>query len=241
MSSPNRRNNTRSNSTSSSITLEDIRQLITAAKQEIISNTNEKFDDINRKLTELTNRVHQLEESVLSVKQDNESQAKEIDCLKTQVWCLKDMPTFVLNEVEDRNRRRLNLMISGIPECSSGSVEERKVFDEKNFSSMTAEIGVNDTKPTNIIRIGRATGDRPRLMKATFHSPELRDEILRKGKFLRNSTNFPRSYINPDLTITQRQENKSLRDELRQRKAVGEKVMIRGGKVVEIRDGQNFQ
>ena len=51
-------------------------------------------------------------------------------------------------------------------------------------------------------------------------------QILSKAKTLRNSTEWNRVYISPDLTPKERAENKKLRDELKRRRNEGEANLI---------------
>ena len=58
-------------------------------------------------------------------------------------------------------------------------------------------------------------------------------EILRNSKCLRDSDEFKGIYINPDQTQLQRMEAYNLRQELKQRRAAGEDVLIRRGEIVK--------
>ena len=42
----------------------------------------------------------------------------------------------ILDEVEERNRRKANLIIAGIPKQSEGTAEERKLIDREKIESL---------------------------------------------------------------------------------------------------------
>ena len=89
-----------------------------------------------------------------------------------------------------------------------------------------------------IHRIGKQVEGRDRLLRVVCCDEESKIGILRQAKLLSN-TSFKKVYINPDLTKTQREERKRLREELKRRKDVGEDVTIRYGRIVAASD-RNF-
>ena len=61
----------------------------------------------------------------------------------------------------------------------------------------------------------------------------MKRSILKQATKLRNNSNWNKVFISPDLTPKEREINKKLREELRNRKQAGEKNMtIRYGKIV---------
>lgn len=123
----------------------------------------------------------------------------------------------------------------GLPECTSGSIEERKSGDLEKVISLADEIGLQGFQPKEMSRIGKLNSHRPRLLRIRCQDLEIRAALLLAAKKLRFSQNFKTVYVNPDRTSLQRDIFKKLRMELKRRKETGETVIIRGGKVV---DGQ---
>ena len=78
----------------------------------------------------LVSRVDDLEQS--NTQLQKQCQQLEENC--------KSMEKSILEEVEDRNRRRKNLIISGIPEEMEGSAEERKETDRIKIESLFKEL-----------------------------------------------------------------------------------------------------
>ena len=65
-------------------------------------------------------------------------------------------------------------------------------------------------------------------------------EILRSARKLRSSNEFRNVYVNKDLIKEDREKEKKLRYELKERRDKENGVfVIKGGKVVEVKDGLN--
>ena len=52
----------------------------------------------------------------------------------------------LLSEIEDRHARREFLIISGVPECNSGNITERKSFDKSAIQQVVVELGSTTLK-----------------------------------------------------------------------------------------------
>jgi hypothetical protein len=146
----------------------------------------------------------------------------------------------VLEEVEDRHRRRRNLVFSGIPEQTSGSVDERKKADTACVEQILQDLSINDVEPLHVYRVGRPVPGKSRMLKVQFDDEKNRQNVLRNAKKLRNNTKHNGVYINPDLTFAQRRDRKMLMEELKRRRDAGEEVMIFQGKIVQKSSNENF-
>ena len=85
-----------------------------------------------------------------------------------------------------------------------------------------------------LIRLGRKKdGNRPLLVKMV--EEEAKRELIRKANKLRYSTRFPKVYIARDMTDEERENDRRLRQELRERRSQhgGVKLIIRRGRVME--------
>ena len=148
----------------------------------------------------------------------------------------------ITQEVEDRNRRRHNLIVSGIPEEEQGSVQERREADRSKIGTLMNDLDDDwdDDDIAHVHRIGNNVSKGPRLIRVICQKKTVRNDVLRQAKKLRNHPAHKHVYINPDLTVSQRAENKRLRDELKQRRSNGETVVIRNGKVMNKIESRNF-
>ena len=105
---------------------------------------------------------------------------------------------------------------------------------------MASTIGVGDLDPEEVTRIGRANSSGARLLRFKCESTIEKFDILKKAKDLRNHPEFKGVYINPDLTKSQRETHKALREKLKERRAAGEQVRIYRGRIVEKDTEKNF-
>ena len=232
--SPSQRN-TRSRSNS----LDDV-------KSEIITAFKEELNQVSMKLDTLIKRVKDVEESVSSILKTQERQGAEIDSLKEALARATAEKLSVFDEIEDRDRRRTNLIISGLEE-KDGSVEERKEWDKSNTVKLLTHLGIiaenagvsYEDVVTTSYRVGRHRPDGNRLLKVVCKDQAAKKDILGKAKELRSNSTYRNVYINPDLTPMQQEESKRLRTELRSRRDKGEDVIIRRGKIIS-RSLQNF-
>lgn len=70
-------------------------------------------------------------------------------------------------EVEEKHRRRKFLIISGLPEKDSGTIEEKREADEEAIENIANAIGVRGLEPEEVSGIGRINETRPRLLRFT--------------------------------------------------------------------------
>ena len=102
-------------------------------------------------------------------------------------------------ELEDRSR---NVMIFGLPDSESESVEQY-------VETLLAQIG-EKPRVTDCRRIGRYQAEAVRPVRLTLSSASVAGQIRRKGKLLRDTVDFKTVYLSPDRTLTEREERKKL-------------------------------
>lgn len=203
------------------ITLNDIKLLIENSKAEILSSLKKEIDGLTIVLTKLNKRVEEVESKNLQ--------------LEERVQQLEDDHANLLSEIEDRDRRKSNLIISGIPEKVDCSSDERRQWDEEVSATLFQSLGeaFNTTAITGTYRIGKIDPKKPpRLLRVTCRDAQTKREIVKKAANLRNIPKYRNVYINPDRTPKEQREHKRLTEELKRRKSLGERVKIRDGKIV---------
>ena len=80
-------------------------------------------------------------------------------------------------------------------------------------------------------------GNRPRLLRISVKDTSTKYKILKYSPNLnKNNQNSPKIYINPDYTAKEREANKKLREQLKERRETepGKTFKIDRGRVVEI-------
>ncbi len=82
--------------------------------------------------------------------------------------------------------------------------------------------------------------DGQRLIKLEVASENIKRNLLRAAKRLKNSPEFANVYISPDLTPQQQSKQKQLQQQLKAMREDGEDVVIRGGRIQPRYQNPNF-
>ena len=224
---------------------QDMKTLVESSKSEILDAVKKENDRLQSMIQDLKTRFDDLETH-------NRCLVARCDFLETKCSQLEKRISqsemsdeTLINETLERYRRRKWLMVSGLPEPTTGSIRERKNADIQELTDLASTIGVDDLdlEPEEVMRVGRSNASGPRLLRFKCESTNVKFDILKKAKDLRNHPELNGVYINPDLTKSQRATNKSLREELKRRRAEGERVYIHRGKIVvkSTETDENFQ
>lgn len=141
-----------------------------------------------------------------------------------------NLTSVIMDEIENRESRRNNVVIFGLHE------EEDATEDHNQITELlsTLDVDENATVTKRSFRMGKK-GLRPRPVKVIFDSPDKCNLVLRAASRLSKlspDNNFRKVYIKPDLTPEQLMREKKLREELKSRRAAGENVVMRRGKIV---------
>ena len=195
----------------------------------------DELKNVTKVLDCLQTKMCEVEGTILRVLETQRKQEEEIKALKEDIQRMKDDNTNILAEIEDRDRRKANLIVSGLQEMEEGSVEERKQWDLAKVQALFSHLEDKEEPSagvSNTFRIGRINSSKPRLLKVVCATAEFKRSLLLKAKSLRENTEYKHVYVNPDLTPSQQAQNKQLREELRRRRNLGEEVIIRHGAIV---------
>jgi archaellum component FlaC len=230
---------TRSGSNAQAISLNDIKTLIESTKNETLEKVKEEIAKLHSIISPFLKKIEELEKV-------NEQLVKRISILEEKHHNIKEANAVshsiqidFLSESEDRLRRRNYLIVSGLQERKEGSIAERKAADVDLINDMARTIGIQKFSPLDAMRIGKVT-QKPRLLRIKCSDFDEKMSLLRAATQLRRSTEFKQVFINPDLTKMQREIQRTLRMELRRRRDAGERVAIRGERIIEVKD-QDFQ
>ena len=234
MGEPPRKNKgpqTRSNS--QDISLGDICTLISDAKNEILRSLKPDLERLNNNIASLSSKIKTIETRLDNLSQRQTTQATEIETLKLSYESMTTLlPSTILDEVDNRFRRRTNIIIRGLPELEEGSANDRRDHDVTrtnavlNYLSCDSNIIVK-----NVTRIGKKRPNGHRLLKIVLPDEDMKRDILQKAKSLRSSSKFADVFISPDLTPQQQNDQKNLQIQLKSRRAEGEDVVIRSGRI----------
>ena len=191
-----------------------------------------KLDMILRLLDHQEKRLKDIEEAT----QDLEPQTIDSKIEKAVEKKLNEMA----EEQQEKERIRLNLVISNIPESQEEGTEARIIDDLMNVRKKIEDIAPGTplaTEVYNPIRLGRyEAGKPPRPIKFTCRTEDAKKFILQNARKIKQTVkeNKKKIWINNDLTRKEREAGKALRDELKRRTSAGETdLVIRSGKIVK--------
>jgi hypothetical protein len=137
----------------------------------------------------------------------------------------KDIRMGVVEELE-REKRRTNLVLMGVPEGDDG--EGREIVTDV-VNGLVPEVKVEFVI---VGRIGKK-GNVARPVRIRVDEQGHRRKLLARAKDLKGKEGLDKIYIMPDLTRLQQQEDKALRDEVKRLRTAGETgVRIEKGVVV---------
>ena len=181
--------------------------------------------------------------------QDREERKKEIEQIK------KDLVTEGVKEIRkerdveerkvyelqtkideiERERKRKNVMIFNLRESKHEEAKERYCEDERNCKDIFSNtLGIQQVNIMNVIRLGKKMPNKVRPLLVKLGSEEERINILRNTSKLRQSQQFVRVYVTRDMTEKEREKDRSLRQELKEKREKEEDwYIIRRGRVVK--------
>ena len=147
----------------------------------------------------------------------------------------------LFDEMQDKEKRKLNVVVHNLKEGMGQSHAERGQRDSEMFEKMVRD-GLKLTAHTSrTFRVGRQEGDKPRLLVVTLSSMTEKIEILKSAASLRD-TDWGNIYITPDLTWKEREKARQLRSELARRREAGEMhIVIRHGQIVTVPEAKRQQ
>lgn len=167
-------------------------------------------------LDDLKSLIMKLQEEIQSMKSEYASTPKP------EVSNFED----IIAEINERNKRKRNLIIYGIEEHSNGTDEDRtkldkdKTTDLLQFLTPTMLEDANyDIKP---IRLGISRNNRPRPIKVILKNDQMVNNVIQNAKKLKNNHNFGRVSVAFDRTPREYAHYMKLKSELQERQNAGE-------------------
>jgi hypothetical protein len=145
-------------------------------------------------------------------------------------------------EMMERDKTKNNLILIGVSEYERGDDEKERV--EKIVEALIQETRV---KYKIMGRVGRkepragttAGGGCPRPIRIVVEDTGDSRRLLARGKTLKGKADFEEIFVVPDLTKLQQEEDKKLRDKLKEIRESGRKqAKIEKGEIVEEVEGK---
>ena len=185
-------------------------------------NTREKvISSVEEEVKELKNEIRKLKEARNSKNIKTEESAGINRLVPTLYTTNQDNQ--VLKEIEDRNARRRNVIITGIEEKTEEDVME-------TVTGLLEKIGSITTMSFITYRIGKANVDKTRPIIVKFENEIDKEHVLCKKWKLKNMTGCEKIFVREDMTWKQRETLTDLIREARERTAEreNERWTVRG-------------
>lgn len=228
---------TRSGSSSATLTIADVKVLTDSVRVEVIDTLKSEIGSLKEVISSLQGSINALEKKNQALQQRCSDVDAELQLLRADKF---ETASTIVGEVEDRLRRGCNLVISGVPEPD---FDDPPVSDFSKCAKIIETV-CDDLTSEGVIktanRIGRPGARGPRLLKIKCKDVETRNQILRRAKDLRKSSQYKGVFINPDRTRMEQMHFKSLLKDLKYRKDNNEDVVIFRDSVVRRKDVKNF-
>ena len=196
-----------------------------------IMEMNRNLKAENEQLRALVDKLSALETEITGLKQKFDPLNQTFSILQTSPIPTNPTEEFMYDtyrEFQNRESRKLNLIIRGIKESNQDDTTVNHIF--KTQLSIDA-----DSDVTHCRHLGKP-GPQTRPLLISLKTVKLKREILARTPSLRSyvTPDNKRVYITPDMTPHQRQANMLLREQLKQRRLAGESVKIHRGKIVPV-------
>ena len=170
-------------------------------------------------------QIEPLEKELAEVKKENKELSKKLSSAETSLDQTKKELALIneSNKINkktsennlkylinlDRNIRRKNVILFGVPENDSLTIaDEPANTDKEKYELLFKYMGCSDIIVNDHYRLGKV-GDKPRPIKITFESKEMAGSVLscsRKLKDLKSESESINCYFKPDKTKSEQAE-----------------------------------
>lgn len=186
-------------------------------------------DEMKECKVKISNNQQKMEEKIDELKKDMSIHSKEPQCSTEEV---EKLVADKLDDFVERERRKNNIIVYGIPESLSQDAEVRKKEDRDQINSIFHQdlnLKADVSHVRSLYRLGKKS-DLARPLKVVMDNGAATEEVFRRARSLKSGS----VQIARDRTKAERDEHKRLRNVLKERIERGEEnLVIRGGKVIK--------
>jgi hypothetical protein len=198
---------------------------------------NPKAIDVLKLVQQVKDKNNELDNRLLSVEEKVEKMDNEFEERVTS--SVRSVVREEVHEARMREERKLNVVIKNLPEDES---------DAEMFRRVVAALGLeqNIVDGVKLDRVGtKSNPERPRPLRVQCVEAKQRKDLLSNSKKLARNADFSKVFIDQDLTKNEQIEQKALREELKQKRALNDgmryKISRKKVVVVEEKDLQSGQ
>lgn len=198
----------------------------------------DRLDKMDAKIEEKADKdkIKDLEQRMTRL-EENEKGAEGGDRAEVEKQT-SDTVRVAIEEQREREFRARNIVIINLPESDKSKPEERQDDDIKTTKNLLTALDITeDDAIEKCWRMGKMQSGKNRVTKVTLKSSQLKRNVLRKTRSLKDIEEYDDVFVGPDLTDMQRKEQYVLRKELKARKDKGERnIFISRGKIVQAKE-----
>lgn len=173
-------------------------------------------------ISSLTNSIDATNEKVKSLENDFQQIKSSTPTAPLAQKAIQTMCNDLIAELQEREERKKNIIIVGIPEPHCEDMSEKRKADREKVHEITSSIYAECPKSDKIIRLGKYDPNKMRPLKVCFASPDVTLSILKNKVNNKDET----VKIYSDKTPYEQECMKNLRYELQEREKNGEKNLI---------------
>ena len=110
-------------------------------KDDIVSLFKSEFTKITNAFERLEDRIDQFETAMTVIRTEQLRQASEIKDLKKRLEKVDSVDSVdLISEIEDRLRRKCNVIVASVDELRSGRLSERREHDDQRLTEIFQEL-----------------------------------------------------------------------------------------------------
>ncbi len=192
------------------------------------------FEEMNKRVEVLENEMPKKADKAVvdQLCSDINNLKTEMQGAHSDVSTLSDRLELIRKENEEKEKRKNNIVVHGLP-------EKENIPDEEIADELLSVIQVR-ARPRHVERLGQNRFDNPevkgRPLRMVMENDTAKSEVMKNATKVRRgqTTSFDCKtvFINPDYTKLEREDSKKLREQLKKKRETDPNWIIRNFKIV---------
>ena len=196
------------------------------------SNLSSKVGNLTEQTLQLETKVNQILDSLKNLNQVSSLSHSQQDGPILHRGVAVDL----VDELADRETRKCNLIVNNLPESSTPNTDVDKSLFTGLYLCSSLSLQVHITAAT---RLRKKEPNKMRPLCVCLDNEMTKQKILSRSSQLKSKPNWENVYVNPDMTLAERNANRLLHRELKERGDREEKKIIRRNKIVSLSKPQS--
>ena len=185
---------------------------------EAISELSLKIDQLQSREEEIQNQIKETSNTLFNAHDSS-----------SQLSAPSSVADTIVQELEDKKRRRNNVIFYNIPEPDTPNQQ----IDSNYVLTLCKETYKLDVQILKAFRLGKKLPNKSRPLLIQLENDNIKAKILAKSYLLKSVELYRNIYVSNDMTKTERAKHKQLVEELKSRRAKGEtNIVIRGNAII---------